>query len=266
MKDKHVVITGGSRGIGKGLAEEFLKSGCRVTIAARNPVQLKKTVTKFNEVHGDRIAGFETDVTDRFSVDALCRRAASVHGNIDIWINNAGIDQKRQNFWEMNEDDSRIVFDVNINGTVNGCTVAAKYMLGQGFGRIYNMEGLGSDGRLVDKFSLYGGSKRAVSYLTDSFALELKHSPVSIAVLSPGIVVTDFLLSGLPADPKECERTKRMYNILADKPKDVTSFLVKKILADSGRGKKIAWLTGSKAAFRFLKSPFVKRELFEPLA
>ncbi|HAK47111.1 MAG TPA: hypothetical protein DCO79_14485 [Spirochaeta sp.] len=136
-------------------------------------------------------------------------------------------------------------------------------MIEQGFGRIYNMEGLGSDGRKADKFSLYGASKRAVSYITESFALELKNTPVKIAALSPGMVVTDFLVNGLPENPKERAKRKRLYNILADKPEDVTAFLAAGVLEDSKGGKKITWLTGKKAALRFLKSPFVKRDLFK---
>lgn len=264
MNEQHIVITGGSRGIGKGLASEFLKAGCRVTIGARNSVQLKKTIEEFKQKYGDRIAGFVTDVTDRVTIQALCHRAVSIHGDIDIWINNAGVDQKRQNFWEIKEEDCRMVFDVNLNGTISGCTVAVKQMMEQGFGRIYNMEGLGSDGRKVDKFSFYGASKRAVSYITESFALELKNTPVKIAVLSPGMVVTDFLVKGLPENPDEREKRKRMYNILADKPEDVTAFLSAGILADNRGGRNITWLTGKKAAFRFLTSPFVKRDLFEP--
>ena len=259
MKIQHVVITGGSRGLGRALAAEFLKSGCRVTINGKNSERLIRTVNDFRESYPGRIAGFTADVTNRDTLEVFCRNAVSANGEIDIWINNAGIDQPRKNFWELNEEDSRRIVDVNLQGVINGCSVAAIQMLKQGRGRIYNMEGLGSDGRKLARYSFYGATKHALRYLTESFAVELRRTPVSVASLSPGIVVTDFLLDGLPDEPAARRRVSRFYNILADRPEDVAVFLAAQM---TGRGrwkKRIAWLTGPKVLLRFLGSPFSRR-------
>jgi len=264
MKNKHVVVTGGSRGIGRGLTENFLKSGCRLTINGRSEKVLSEAVRELREVYGqEAITGFTCDVADKGRLETFCAQAVSVHGEIDIWINNAGIDQIRQNFWEMSEADYSRVFRTNIDGTINGCIVAANQMLAQGAGRIYNMEGFGSDGRKIPQLSIYGASKRAVSYFTESFNLELQQTPVSAALLSPGMVMTDFLRKGLPSDPVQKEKTMKVYNILADEVQDVTAFLVKEILSDSGSKKRIAWLTTGKVMRRFLFAPFNRRDFFK---
>jgi NAD(P)-dependent dehydrogenase (short-subunit alcohol dehydrogenase family) len=262
MQNKHIVITGGGRGIGRGLAENFLKEGCKLTINGRSAVTLAETVGELRKVSIDNsIVGVPCDVTDRISMEAFCNQAVSTHGDINIWINNAGIDQKRLSFWEMGEQDYASVFRTNIDGTINGCIVAAAQMMKQGHGRIYNMEGFGSDGRKSPKMSIYGASKRAVSYFTESFALELNGTNVSIGALSPGMVMTDFLRKGLPSDSAQRERIMKAYNILADEVEDVTQFLVRGILSDSGK-KRIAWLTTGKVIKRFLLSPFSKRNFF----
>ena len=110
--------------------------------------------------------------------------------------------------------------------------------------------------------TFYGTSKRAVTYFTKSAALEMKDTPVKIGLLSPGMVITELLLSSLPEDQNARERVYKFYNILADKPEVVTKFLVKKILKNRKNSASIKWLTTAKASFRFFKSIFIKRDLF----
>ena len=87
------------------------------------------------------------------------------------------------------------------------------------------MEGFGSDGMIRDKMTLYGTTKRAVRYFTQSMAKEASTSPVKIGTLSSGMVVTDFLLNSLKSNSKEADKAKEIFNILADHVDTVTPFL-----------------------------------------
>jgi len=104
-------------------------------------------------------------------------------------------------------------------------------------------------------------TKRALTYFTKSTAREVKGSKVKICRLSPGMVITDFLLSSLPEDIEIRKRYINIYNILGDKVETVTPFLVRKILENNKNDAKIAWLTKPKAFKRFFLSIFVKRKL-----
>ncbi len=123
------------------------------------------------------------------------------------------------------------------------------------------MEGLGSDGRITPGLSIYGTSKRAMTYFTDAIVKENKDSQVKIGFLSPGMVVTDLLIGDMDRDKEKWQRQKRIFNILADRVETVTPFLVKQILWNTKHGAKIAWLTTPKIAFRFLTAPFIKRDI-----
>jgi hypothetical protein len=80
-------------------------------------------------------------------------------------------------------------------------------------------------------------------------------------MLSPGMVVTDLLTDAF-ADPAELERSKRIFNILADRPETVTPWLVDQMLANTEQGRSIKWLTQGKIMWRFLTAPFNHRDLF----
>ena len=144
-----------------------------------------------------------------------------------------------------------------------GAKVALTGLLAQGFGSLYNMEGLGSDGRQVDGLTLYGSTKRGLNYLTEALVRETAGTPVLVGALSPGMVITDMLTSPYDPDSAEWERAKRIFNILADRVETVTSWLAQQVLANQQHGVRIRWLTRGKIFKRFLLAPLRKRNLFE---
>ena len=135
-------------------------------------------------------------------------------------------------------------------------------MLRQGSGSIYLMEGLGSDGRTVPGTSVYGATKAGIRYLVRALEKEARGTCVSVNALSPGMVVTDLLVSDDDRKSADWARTKRVYNILADRVDTVAPWLVDQILKEPRHGARIAWLTQSKVMGRFLTSPFRRRDLF----
>ena len=263
---KSVVITGSTRGIGYGLADSFLDLGCVVTINGRSLTSVEKAVTQLSSEHrADSLLGHPCDVTRFKQVQGLWDKAQSHFGKVDIWVNNAGIGHSQLEFWTQSSEEMRAVVETNVVGTMYGAKVALRGMLEQGFGSLYNMEGLGSDNRKVNGLTLYGSTKSCVRYLTDSLAEEVQGTGVIVGAFSPGMVVTDFLTGRYEEGSEEWEAAKRIFNILADRVETVTPWLAEKAQKNKKNGARFNWLTRGKAISRFLTAPFRKRDLFEGL-
>lgn len=259
---KHVVITGSTRGIGKGLAEQFLMKGWHVTLNGTTKESLALVLPLLQGTYPGKVQGFEGRTENLTDMEALYHKAVRGFGPVHIWINNAGIDQERELF--VNCDLSKVcrLVDVNIMGVMNGSQVALKEMIKQGYGFIYNMEGFGSDGSVMKKMSIYGTSKRAVTYFTKALAKECEGTPIKVGRLSPGIVVTDFMLKGLPKEKAEADKMKKSYNLLADTVEDVTTFLVEGMLKNDKNNAHINWLTRTKVITRALTARAYRKDFF----
>ena len=263
---KIVVITGSTRGIGYGLADAFLDRDCSVTISGRSEPRVQEAVSQLAQKFPiEQILGHACDVTEHSQVQSLWDITLKNYGRVDIWINNAGISGDKKKIWEISPKDAHDVLDTNIVGALYGTQVAVLGMLDQGFGAIYNMEGMGSDGRMHDGLSIYGTSKYALKYLTDTLVLETKEMPIIIGALRPGMVITNLVLDRYLGNPKELEKTKRIFNIIADTVENVTPWLADQILANEKTGVRIKYASALKLLGRFLSAPFSKRDLFANL-
>ncbi len=264
-KPRRIVITGSTRGIGKGLAVELLRRGHDVAISGRTQAAADATVAALQPLAsgGARAIGVGCDVSRADDLQRLWDEAARQFGGIDIWVNNAGISHPRQRGGDMRAEDIRSVEETNLLGMMLATQVALRGMQGQpDGGLIYNMEGFGSNGMMTPGMSLYGASKYALTYFNKALLAETRDGPVKICYLSPGIVLTDLLKRDMGSnDPKDWERTKRVYNILADRVETVTPWLAEGILRNDKAGARVAWLTGAKAGSRFFMSLFRKRQL-----
>ncbi len=260
---KTVVITGSTRGIGLGMADAFLSSGCRVVVNGRTPESVHLTCQQLAEKHAPHhIHGFAASVSDPLHVEALWRFAVEKLGRVDIWINNAGLSHDTDPFWELPVDEAETVIGVNVLGTIYGAQTAMRGMLQQGHGQIYNMEGFGSGGNVRAGLSLYGTSKAAVRYLTEAMVEETKKTSILVGSLSPGMVTTDLLLDRFKDDPAALQENKRIFNIIADSVDNVAPWLVERILSNEKHGVRINYLSRAKMMGRFLAAPFSKRDLF----
>ena len=263
MSQKHIVITGSTRGIGYGLAEAFLAQGCSVTVSGQSSESVEKAVaTLGSRYEAKEILGAACDVTVPEQVQELWNRSYEHFGKIDIWINNAGNSGEQGLIWELSSSEAQVPIATNILGAIYGAQVAMRGMLAQGFGAIYNMEGMGSDGRKHVGLSLYGTSKYAVHYFTESLSLEAKNTPVIIGALRPGMVITDMIIDRYENRPTEFERAKKIFNIIADKVENVAPWLVNRILANQTNGAILAYSSSWKLLWRFISSPFTRRDLF----
>ena len=243
-KMKVVVVTGSTRGIGLGLAREFLISGCRVVISGRKAADVARVIDELSAITGKaNVAGLACDVSDPSQVQALWDEAFALEGHVDIWVNNAGLGQSQLTAWEVPPETTQSILRANVEGTIHGCSVAMRVMLRQGAGAIYNMEGLGADGRKVPGLSNYGTSKAAVRYFSQALILEAQKTPVIIGTLAPGMVLTDLLTQDKFRDPAEWQRMKTLYNFLADRVENVTPWLVRQMLDNKKHGKAIHYTT-----------------------
>ena len=135
-------------------------------------------------------------------------------------------------------------------------------MLDQGFGSLYNMEGLGSDDRKVEGLALYGTTKCGLRYLTDSLIQETKGTPLLVGALRPGMVLTNLVTKQYEERPEDWERAKRIFNVIADRVETVAPWLAQKVLTNTKTGVRFTWLTRGKLMGRFLAAPFRRRDLF----
>ena len=182
---------------------------------------------------------------------------------VDIWINNAGIGHPETQIWAFTRDQINEVISTNLIGAIYGSVIALKGMREQGFGGIYNMEGLGSSGPIIRGLALYGTSKSALSYFTKSIAKETQGTSILVGGLRPGMVATKLITEQYDGHPEEWERSKRIFNILSDRVETVTPWLAEKVLSNTRNGVNIVWLTKSKVLRRFLTAPFHKRKIFD---
>jgi NAD(P)-dependent dehydrogenase (short-subunit alcohol dehydrogenase family) len=265
---KTVVVTGSSRGIGLGLARELVARDCNVVVSGRSAEAVDAALTQL--ASPARTLGVPCDVTDADDVQALWDAAAARFGRVDIWVNNAGTTTNPLPLWELGSDEVRQTVETNLLGTLFGMQVAARGMRAQGGGQIFNVEGMGSRGPRRGEVQVgllpYACTKAAVGYLDQAFLRELKGSKVQICSLRPGINVTEHLLHGSEhLSPERWEKTKKVFNILGDRPETTTPFLADRILRTTRTGTRIAWLSTPKIAWRFTTAPFRRRDLFAGL-
>jgi short-subunit dehydrogenase len=153
------------------------------------------------------------------------------------------------------------IVETNILGTMYGSRVALNGMIGQGFGALYNMEGMGSNGRKQAGVNLYGTTKYALRYLNEALVMETRGTPVLVGALSPGMVVTDMITGPYADRPEQWEKDKRIFNIIADRVETVTPWLAKEILRNKKHGARINWNRRGRLLGRFLTAPFRRRQV-----
>ena len=257
-----VVVTGSTRGIGLGLVKEFRRLGHDVVVSSRGADVVARAVAEVEAAPGSgRVVGQACDVSDEAAVQALWDAAAGALGGVDVWINNAGLTGPRRNLADLTREEIAPVFGANLWGMIWGTRVPLAGMSAQGHGKIFNFEGFGSDGMTAPGLTVYGLTKRALTYFTKSVNKEIAGSPVLLGTISPGIVVTDLLEKSKDADPAKWARTKKIYNILADRVETVVPFLAAEVLAANRPGTAIRWLTRRKAAWRFMSAGITKRRV-----
>lgn len=191
LNHKVAVITGGTRGLGLGIAETYAAAGAKVVIAGRSQSTLDRALKTLHD-QGAEAAGISCDVSDLEQVEALGRYAVETYGKIDIWVNNAGLSAPYGPTVSTPIPTFMRVIHTNIIGVYYGSMVALRTMLPQGSGKLINLLGRG-DKKGVPFQNAYSASKVWVRNFTTSLAEENKDSGVDIFSFNPGLVDTDMI-------------------------------------------------------------------------
>lgn len=191
LRNRVIVITGSSRGIGKAIAEACCKEGGKVVISSRNRKNLEKTHNEFL-LKNYSVTAIPADVAKEDEIKNLIDQSVRQLGRIDVWINNAGISGGYRFLDDIPSEELKEVINVNILGTLISCRLIIPYFIKNNGGIVLNISGRG--GKLDNSAhqTAYGLSKAAVTSLTKSLAREYKEKPVSIHSVFPGMVDTDF--------------------------------------------------------------------------
>jgi len=270
---KHVVITGGTRGIGIALARRFLELGCRVTIAGRSEGSTRAAIDQLlREVpeHGALLSAHACDVSKLEELEALWRYAKE-RAPVDMWINNAGTSAPLAPLWELPAPVLQDVVDTNVRGVLLGSWVAMRGMREQNAGVIYNLEGFGSTGMMFPGVLAYGASKRAVAYISKALAAEAHGSAVRVCTIDPGAVRTDMVAATWSNVAGSSRFMAAVIGALAIDAQEVARLLVPRLLENQRSGVRIlpwnvaiAWLRLLAVPLSLLRSAFNANKVDPP--
>lgn len=204
LKDKNIIITGASRGIGREIALKLAKEGANLVIGYRSSeedaIKLKKEI----ESYGSKVLIIKGDVTDSNYAKELVNKCKDGLGSVDVLINNAGI-TKDGLIMRMKDEDFSSVIDTNLKGTFYCSREASIFMIKQRSGKIINMSSVvgitGNAGQVN-----YSASKAGVIGLTKSLAKELGGRGITVNAIAPGFIETD-MTSQLSNNMKEFIKT-----------------------------------------------------------
>ena len=192
LKGKNVLITGGSRGIGKSIVQVLIKNGANVGFTYSSSEDAAKTVASDIRGEGGRIELIKAYASDSEAMAGAVREAAEVLGGLNGLINNAGIDQKDHGGVVATPVDVfRTVIEVNQVGTFLGMNAVAPAMISQEAGSIVNISSVAGMRGL--RAVAYVASKWAVRGMTKTAAAELGSSNIRVNSIHPGAIETDML-------------------------------------------------------------------------
>lgn len=188
LEGKTVIVTGGSKGIGKDIALTFAKLGANVVISGRNQTNLEETLMELQEFNGKCMA-LRGDLSDISQVKQLIEKTAATFGTVDILVNNAGVNIAKPAM-EVTEEDWDTVLDLNLKTAFFASQAAAKYMLEQKSGRIIN---IASQMAFVGyiKRAAYCSSKGGLVQLTKALAVEWAKSGIRVNAVAPTFIETE---------------------------------------------------------------------------
>lgn len=267
MENKTVIITGSGRGFGLEMLKIFRKNGFNVVVCDVNEDTLTTAKNQLEKIEGDsKILTYCVDITKEVEVTKMIDETLKMVPTIDIWINNAGVNQAPNTVWELDSNIMNRLIDIDLKGTILCSKIIMNYLVKQGFGQIFNVEGFGSNDAYSVGLSIYGTAKRAVTYFTEALAYEVEKKNLNICVgkITPGIMITNFITHPL-GDGKAFEldaKTKKVYNILGDYPETIATYIVPRVIKNQKNKAKIAWLTNRKAFWRFMTCGFNKKDFF----
>lgn len=189
LKDKVAIITGGSRGLGKEIAQRFLTEGAIVVITDINEDKLRETAEELSK--RGRIEGITMDVSQFGDVQKIMASIIDKYGRVDILVNNAGITADAQ-LVNMTEAQFDAVITVNLKGVFNCTKGVVNSMIEHGYGRIINISSVTAHNGNFGQGN-YAASKAGVLAMTQTWAKELGKKGITVNAVAPGYTLTEMV-------------------------------------------------------------------------
>lgn len=200
LTGKVAIVTGGTRGLGYGIAKTLAHYGAAVVVTSRKQADCDKVQAEF-ESEGHPCLGVATDASIAADRENLVAKAVERFGHIDILVNNAGVGGNEAPIFDITEEDWDKTHSINLKGTYFTAQAVAKQMKEQGTGgRIINTSS--AAGIIYPKYaSVYGAAKAAVTHMTKIMANEWARYNINVNVIAPGYIETD-MTKDVMADEK----------------------------------------------------------------
>lgn len=196
MINETAIVTGSTSGIGRKIAELFLKEGCKVMVCSRNETRVNQTVAEFRQEFGDSVIGMSCDVSDPNAVRNLIDRTIDAFGSIRILVANAGLNLTYGPFQYLSLDevnsDANLIIGTNLIGVLNSISAVLPHMVKQNYGRIITLSGAGVD-RPQENLTIYSASKGGVVTFSRCLAkeFEAEANDIKINIFQPGMILTN---------------------------------------------------------------------------
>jgi NAD(P)-dependent dehydrogenase (short-subunit alcohol dehydrogenase family) len=204
LKNRNAIITGGSHGLGRAIAQKFVEEGASVLLCAREKKTLLLAERELKALarSGQRVIAQDCDVSVDDQVEAMFLKADGELGELHVLVNNAGIYGPKGATEEVDWDQWQRCIEINLYGTLIPCRHAISRFKESGAGKIINLSGGGATNPLPN-ISAYAASKAAVVRLTETLAEELREWHVDINAIAPGPLNTRLLDEILKAGPEK---------------------------------------------------------------
>lgn len=200
MRSKTCVVTGSSKGIGRAIAERFGQEGCEVVVNYRTSAEAAEEVVTEIEQRGGTAIAVNADVTDLQDVERMAREVRQTFGQIDVLVNNAGVNQDVM-FKEMSHEEWDVVLDVHLDGAFHCTREFYDDLVESEHGRLINISSIVGQGGNLGQAN-YATAKAGIFGFTRTLALELAREGTTANCVAPGFISTD-MVDRLPEHIRE---------------------------------------------------------------
>ena len=207
LKNKTVLITGASSGIGKACAYAFAKEGANIIIGARRVERLEKIKKEIEDKYSVKVLAIKLDVTNRAEVISSIAGLNDEWKNIDILVNNAGLGRGLNKLYEDNPEGWDEMIDTNVKGLLIVTKEVVKGMIERKDGHVINIGSIAGH-QAYPGGSVYCATKHAVRAITESLRMETLEHKIRVSTVDPGMVETEFSDIRFYGDK---ERAKNVY-------------------------------------------------------